>query len=374
MNIPLSNPDITQKEIEAVTGVLRTPYLSLGPKLDEFERKFAKYVGTKYAIAVNSGTSGLHLSVRALDIKDGDEVITSSFSFVSSANCVLFERAKPVFVDIRPDTFNINEDLIEAKITKRTKAILPVHVFGYPCNIDKIVSIARKHKLSVIEDACEAIGAKLNSQKVGTFGDIGVFGFYPNKQMTTGEGGMVVTNDRKIADSCESMRNQGRDDGSKWLEHNRLGFNYRLSEINCALGIVQLERINELLKKRERVAGIYNSELSGIAEIILPVRNTVNIKRSWFVYTVLLNLGFSASKRNNLVGRLRDLGIGSSIYFPSIHLQPFYRKTFGFKKGTFPVTESVSNRSFALPFYGNLGEKAIKYIAGQLRRAIKEIK
>lgn len=374
MNIPLSSPDITQKEINAVTRVLHTPYLSLGPKLCEFEEKFAKYIGNKYAIAVNSGTSGLHLSVKSLDIKDGDEVITTPFSFVSSANCILFERAKPVFVDIKPDTLNINEDLIEVNITKRTKAILPVHVFGYPCNMEKIVSIARKHKLSVIEDACEAIGTELNGQKVGTFGDVGIFGFYPNKQMTTGEGGMIVTNDKKIADICRSMRNQGRDDSSKWLMHDRLGYNYRLSEINCVLGIAQLERIDELLKKRERVASKYNKELTDIDDIILPIKDAVDVKRSWFVYPVLLRPGFSASKRNNLIGRLRDLGIGSSIYFPSIHLQPFYRKTFGFKKGTFPVTESVSDRAFVLPFYGNLSVKAIKYTAKELKNILRENK
>lgn len=373
MKIPLSSPDITQKEIDAVIGVLKTPYLSLGPKLAEFEQKFAKYVGAKYAVAVSSGTSGLHLSIRALDIKDGDEVITTPFSFIASANCILFERAKPVFVDIREDTLNINEDLIEEKITKRTKAILPVHVFGYPCNMDKIIKIAYRYKLKIIEDACEAVGAEFNSHKVGTFGDIGVFAFYPNKQMTTGEGGMIVTNNEQIANDCKSIRNQGRDDGSKWLKHERLGFNYRLSDINCALGIAQLERIRELLKKRDRVAKSYKEELIEHEEIILPPTSSGNIKRSWFVYVVQLKSKFRAAKRDQIIDMLKKMGISCGIYFPSIHEQPLYRKIFALPKKAFPVSELVSARSFALPFYGNLSDKDIKYIANSLKQALIEI-
>lgn len=374
MKIPLSNPDITQKEIKAVVNVLKTPNLSLGPKLDEFERKFADYIGTKYAIAVNSGTSGLHLCIRALDIKDGDEVITTPFSFIASANCILFERAKPVFVDIREDTLNIDETKIKEKITKKTKAILPVHVFGVPFEINAIKKISLKYNLKIIEDACESIGAEYKNKRVGSFSDCAVFAFYPNKQMTTGEGGMIVTNHKRIAELCFSMCNQGRDQGLKWLAHNRLGYNYRLSDINCALGIAQLERITELLAKREKVALLYNKLLQKIDEIETPITNNGLFKRSYFVYVIKLDKRFSEKQRDAIICLLRRKGIGCNNYFPAIHLQPFYQKQFGYKKGDFPVTEMVSGQTIALPFYNNLKEEQILHVVKELKDAIRKVK
>ncbi|MBU2578323.1 DegT/DnrJ/EryC1/StrS family aminotransferase [Patescibacteria group bacterium] len=371
MKIPLSKPDLTNKEINAVVSVLKTPNLSLGPKVTEFEDKFAKYIGTKHAVSVSSGTAGLHLCIKSLEIGAGHKVITTPFSFIASSNCILFEGAKPVFVDIREDTLNIDEQAIEQKITKRTKAILPVHVFGYPCEMDKIYRVARKHNLAVIEDACEAIGAEYKNRKVGALGDCAVFAFYPNKQMTTGEGGMVSTNNRKIFDLCCSLKNQGRDKGMKWLLHRRLGYNYRLSDINCALGIVQLERINELLAKRDRIAGIYNKKLANIEEIILPPRTNSVIKRSYFVYVIRLTDAFTKRKRDSIIDFLKKNGIRCNSYFPAIHLQPFYVKKFGFKRGDFPVTEKIADRTIALPFFNNLNEKQIVYIVERLKRAIK---
>jgi len=394
MKIPLSRPDITENERDKVLEVLNTPHLSFGPKLEEFERKFAVYVGSKHAVAVNSGTSGLHLCVRALDIKDGDLVITPPFSFVASANCILFERAKPEFVDIDEKTLNIDINKLEEKIQelragdKNLRAILPVHMFGRPCEIDKIMELAQKYELGVIEDACEAVGAEYLTEssksetqdskqkkkfrswrKVGTFGDCGVFAFYPNKQITTGEGGMIVTDDEGIYQLCRSMRNQGRSDDSAWLQHQRLGFNYRISDINCALGIAQLERIGEILAKRERVARNYNERLRDVEELILP-QFEENKKISWFVYVVRLADKYWREDRDSVLSKLKEKGIGCSNYFSPIHLQPFYREMFGYKKGDFPVTERVSERTIALPFYNNLKEEEIDYVCDKLKEII----
>jgi len=389
MKIPLSNPDITQKERRSVLKVLNTPNLSLGPKLEEFEKKFTDYIGSRYAIAVNSGTSGLHLCVRALDIKEGDLVITTPFSFISSANCILFERAKPVFVDIDEETFNIDIHKLENCVEKlrsensKVKAILPVHIFGRPCEMNIIIELANYYELSVIEDAAEATGAeylsnsKVNTlkskikieeewKKIGSFGDCGVFAFYPNKQMTTGEGGMIVTDDKNIYELCRSMRNQGRSETSAWLQHERLGFNYRLSDINCALGIAQLERMDEILAKREKVATLYNERLKGVTGVILP-RFEENKRISWFVYVVRLENKFSQKNKDYVLEKLRQKGIGCSNYFTPIHLQPFYREMFGYKKGDFPVTERVSGRTIALPFYNNLKDEEIDYVCDNLK-------
>lgn len=374
MKIPLSNPDIRQEDINAVVEVLKTPNLSLGPKLLEFEERFAAYVGSKYAVAVNSGTSGLHLCVKALGINEGDEVITTPFSFIASANSILFERAKPVFVDISEETLNIDEKKIEEKITKKTKAILPVHVFGYPCDMEKINKIAQKYNLAIIEDACEAIGAEVNGQKVGTFGHCAVFAFYPNKQMTTGEGGMIVTNDENIAKLAKSLRNQGRDDGMGWLAHNRLGFNYRISDINCALGISQLNRIEKILAKRTTVANIYNAKLDGVNGLILPPQNKKDIRRSWFVYVAILQRTFSQGQRDAVIEKLRDVGIGCSTYFPPIHLQPFYKDQFAYKKGDYPITENIAERTIALPFFNNLSKEKVEFIVSKLKNVLLEVK
>jgi len=370
-SIPLSSPDITHKEVEIINQVLATPFLSIGPKVKEFEEKAASYIGTKYAIAVNSGTSGLHLCVRSLGIKDGDEVITAPFSFISSANCILFERAKPVFVDIDKDTLCIDVSKIEEKITPKTRAILPVHIFGNPAEMEEIMRIAKKHNLYVIEDACEAIGTEYQGKKVGSFGDAGVFGFYPNKQMTTCEGGMIVTNDEKIAKLCQSMRNQGRDENDSWLSYSRLGYNYRLGEIEAALGLIQLERMNEMLEKRQRVADHYNKRLADVEGIKIPYLDP-RIKISWFVYIIRLNPErFSKEDRDKIIERLENRGISCRNYFPPIHLQPFYVEMFGFKKGDFPITEQISDSTIALPFYNNLTEKEIDYICDNLKDILK---
>jgi perosamine synthetase len=322
-------------------------------------------------VAVNSGTSALHLCIRSLDIKEGDEVITTPFSFIASANCILFEKAKPVFVDIEEDTLCLDADKIEEKITPKTKAILPVHVFGQPCKMDKITSVARKHNLSVIEDACEAIGAQYKHKKVGSFGDAGVFAFYPNKQITTAEGGMIVTDDEKIAKLCRSMRNQGREDDTDWLCHKRLGYNYRMSELSAALGVAQVERIDEILEKRQKVAGSYNERLQAIEGIIVP-HAPGDARISWFVYVIRLDVGkFSLEDRNRIMQRLRERGISCSNYFPPIHLEPLYIELFGYKGGDFPVTEAVSRSTISLPFFNNLNKNDIEYTCNTLRDIIR---
>ena len=373
-SIPLSSPDITNKEVEVINQVLSTPYLSIGPKIKEFEKKMADFIGVKYAIAVNSGTSGLHLCIRALDIKDGDEVITTPFSFIASANCMLFERAKPVFVDIDENTLCISENKIERRITEKTKAILPVHIFGHLCNMDKITEIAKRHNLAVIEDACEALGSEYKNKKAGTFSDAAVFAFYPNKQITTGEGGVIVTNNEKIAKLCQSMRNQGRDEGDDWLSYSRLGYNYRMTEISAALGVAQMDRINNILKKRQEIADLYNSRLSKIDGVKIPFISP-GVKISWFVYVIRLDeKKFSRQDRDKVVKELQKSGINCRDYFPPIHLEPFYVDMFNYKKGDFPITEMVSSSTIALPFYNNLSESEINYICDNFENIIINFK
>jgi perosamine synthetase len=369
MLIPLSNPDITDLEIKYVTEVLKTPNLSLGPKLVEFEANMAQFVGRKYAVAVNSGTSGLHLVIRALGIGERDEVITTPFSFIASANCLLFEWAKPVFVDIEPLAFNIDVSLIEQKITPQTKAILAVDVFGYPADWGKLEEIGQKYNLKLIEDSCEALGAEYRGRKAGTFGDAAIFSFYPNKQITTGEGGIIVTDDEEIAGLCPSMRNQGRGEGDGWLEHPRLGYNYRLSDINCALGIAQLERIDEILAKREKVAQWYNERLKEIDGVRVPYASP-EAKRSWFVYVPLLSERYSGKDREKILKGLSQRGIGCRDYFSPIHLQKFYKEMFDYKEGDFPVTEYVASRTVALPFYNNLKREQVEEVVDNLRQLL----
>jgi len=367
INIPLSRPDIDDDDdIHSVVCVLKTPYLSIGPKLVEFETKMAQYVGRKYAIGVNSGTSALHLIIRSLGIGEGDEVITTPFSFVASANCILFEGARPVFVDIEEETLNINPELIQKAVTKRIKALLPVDIFGHPCDWDAILEIAYRNGLVVIEDSCEALGAEYRGQKCGTFGVASAFGFYPNKQITTGEGGMIVTDDEVLANLCRSLRNQGRGDDMSWLDHERLGYNYRLDEMSAALGVSQLRRIDDILNKRAQVADQYISRLKEIDEVILPKINS-DVKMSWFVFVVRLKDGID---RDKIMGFLKEKGVASKPYFPPIHLQPFYVRQFGFKTGDFPVTERVSRQCLALPFYGSLSSENIDFIIDILKQAI----
>ena len=373
-NISLSKQDITEREISAVTDVLRSNALSLGPKLPEFENKIADFVGTKYAVAVNSGTSALHLCVRALEISDGDEVITTPFSFIASSNCVIFERAKPVFVDIEPDTLNIDVQQIEKAITPKTKAIIPVHVFGLPANMPAIMKIAEKYNLVVIEDSCEALGAKVDNKSAGTIGDCGTFAFYPNKQITTGEGGIIVTNRDDVARLAISMRNQGRDEGMGWLAHSRLGYNYRISDINCALGVAQVERIDEILSARESVAEKYNRLISEELPEIIPLCNPPEgMSRSWFVYVVQLPERFSVEQRDEIIKHLRSIGIWCNNYFPPIHLQPFYVTEFGYKKGDFPITEKVSEHTIALPFYNRLADDDIEIVIKELKKKLDKL-
>lgn len=368
--IPLSQPDITDWERKAVFGVLKTPYLSLGPKLKEFEKKIAKYIGVKYAVGVNSGTSALHLIIRALGIKDKDEVVTTPFSFISSSNCILYERAKPVFVDIDEKTLNIDISKIEEKITNRTKAILAVDLFGHPADWETLQKIAKKYNLFLIEDSAEALGSEYKSRKCGSFGDAAILSFYPNKQITTGEGGMILTNNKEIADLCQSMANQGRKSkGGKWLEHIRLGYNYRLDEMSCALGIGQLKRIDKIIKKREKVAELYNKKLKNFSEIEIPYV-APNVKLSWFVYVIRLVKKFSQKERDKIIEKMGEKGIQCNNYFQPIHLQPFYQKTFGYKIGVFPVCESVSQRTIALPFYNNLTEKEIDFVVKNLNKCL----
>ena len=373
-SIPLSNPDITSREVEVINKVLATPFLSIGPEIKKFEEKMANYIGVKYAIAVNSGTSGLHLCVRSLGIKDGDEVITTPFSFIASSNCILFERAKPVFVDIDEKTLNIDISKIEEKITPKTKAILPVHIFGQPCQMDKIMEIAKKYNLAVIEDACEALGSEYKNKKVGAFGNAGVFAFYPNKQITTAEGGMIVTNDENIAKLCKSMRNQGRSENDSELHHTMLGYNYRMIEMSAALGAAQMERIDDILLKRQKVAGLYSEKLKTIEGINIPYVGP-DVKMSWFVYVIRLDKNiFGVEERNNIILKLRKKGINCRSYFPPIHLEPFYAEMFLQKKGSFPITEKVSDLTIALPFYNNITEKQIEYICETLSSIVKEEK
>ena len=368
--IPLSRPDITKLEIDEVVKVLKTPNLALGPKIGEFERIIAKHIGVKYAVALNSGTAALHLAVRALDLKDGDEVITTPFSFISSSNCILYERAKPVFVDIDEKTLCIDHRKIEKAITKRTKAILAVDIFGHPAQWPEILKIAQKHNLRIIEDSAEALGSQYEGKKCGSFGNIGILSFYPNKQITTGEGGMLLTDNKKIAKICESLRNQGRGKGEGWLFHPRFGYNYRISDINCALGIAQMKRIREILAKRERVADLYNEKLKKISEIETPFI-APKVKIGWFVYVARLKEDYKKKRRDAILRELRKRGIDCRDYFAPIHLQPPYIKMFGFKEGDFPVCESVAKRTIALPFYNNLREKDVDFVVKTLKSILE---
>jgi perosamine synthetase len=367
MMIPLSGPDIGEREKELVLEVLQSGHLGLGPKAVEFERMMAEYAGTRYAISCNSGTSGLHMLVHAMGIKDGDEVITTPFSFVASSNCILFERAKPVFVDIDEQTYNMDVSQIEAKITERTKAILPVHVFGQPANMTEIRRLADKYNLRIIEDSCEAIGAKWKGKPAGALGDAGVFAFYPNKQLTTGEGGIVVTDDEELANLCFSLRNQGRGEDGLWLSHVRLGWNYRMDELSAALGIAQMERVDDILKRRQAVADMYNEKLRDVPGIILP-QAVSDAEVSWFVYVIRFAEQFN---RDEIMHTLSKEGVGCRPYFTPIHLQPFYKEQFGFQEGDFPVTERVANGTLAIPFFTNMTEAQVDAVVDKLRAQVR---
>jgi perosamine synthetase len=394
--IPMSSPDLTGAEISAVEQVLHTPYLSIGPKIAAFEEALASYTGAGHAIGVNSGTSGLHLCVIAAGIRQGDLVITTPFSFIASANCILYERAIPVFVDADPATGNIDPALVSEAVyaltrdpasensrrwlpstcdvsgDSRLKAILPVHAFGQPADMDPILDAARPHGLAVIEDSCEAIGAEYKGRKAGSLGDAGVFAFYPNKQMTTGEGGMVVTDREDWVNLMRSLRNQGRDIFDAWLNHTRLGYNYRLDEMSAALGLVQVQRMDELLAKRAQVAQWYNECLApglaaGNERIERPYLAETTTRMSWFVYVVRIK---PPADRNQVMQVLQGAGIPSRPYFTPIHLQPFYAQTFGYRRGDFPVTEYLGDVSLALPFSGVMTEDQVDHVCQVLQQAV----
>jgi len=409
--IPMSAPDIIEEDVQAVAEVVRSGRLALGPKTEEFEHSVAEYVGVKHAVAVSSGTAALHLIVKGLGIGPGNEVLVPSFTFASSVNVILFERATPVFVDIKPDTYNLDPEDLERKITPRTKAIMAVDVFGHPAEWDEIVRIAEKHNLKVIDDSCEALGAgylsrkskvqspesqvqspqsqvqspqsrvgshepKASSQssqtegawkRLGTFGDAAAFAFYPNKQMTTGEGGIIVTDDDEIARTCGSLRNQGRGEMGAWLEHERLGYNYRMTEMSAALGISQLRRIEEFLAKRERVAGMYTERLSNLDWVRPPVVRP-NVRMSWFVYVVTIKEGLD---RNEVMRGMAEWGIPTRGYFSPMHLQPYIRDTLGTSEGMLPITESVAQRTIALPFYNQLREEQVEIIVNTLKGLLR---
>src|SRR3989338_6452481 len=367
---PIARPLISKTGERVVLGVLRSGCLSLGPKLEEFEYKFKKMVGTKYACAVSSGTAGLHLTMIAAGIGPGDEVITSPFSFIASSNAVLYVGAKPVFTDIDPVTYNMDPSKIEEKITPKTKAILVVHIFGQSAAMSPIIKIAKKHKLKIIEDACESILATYKGKNVGTFGESAVFAFYPNKQMTTGEGGMLVTNDQKIYKLCSSLRNQGRAENMQWLDHQYLGYNYRMDEMSAALGLAQLTRLDYMIRQRSIISGLYNKYFSKYSDLIQVPQVARNNTHTWFVYVIRIKT--PKIKRDNLIGLLAKQGISTKPYLPSIHLFSFYKDKFGFKKGDFPVSESVSDSSLALPFYIGLKEPDIKYIANKVIKTIQD--
>jgi dTDP-4-amino-4,6-dideoxygalactose transaminase len=393
----MSSPDLTGAEIQAVTGVLQSPVLSIGPRLTAFEHAVAAYVGTRYAVGVNSGTSGLHLCVIAAGVEQGDLVITTPFSFIASANCILYEHAIPVFVDVDPHTGNIDPvavaEAVEALtgpeerafrqnllppalrgssvVTGQLKAILPVHAFGQPADMGLIVDTARQHGLAVIEDACEAIGAEYKRCEAGRLGDAAVFAFYPNKQMTTGEGGVIVTDHQEWATLFRSLRNQGRDVFDSWLNHTRLGYNYRLDEMSAALGLEQILRIEELLAKRERVAHWYDERLADVELIERPQIARTTTQMSWFVYVVRIR---PPANRNRVMRKLAEVGVPSRPYFTPIHLQPFYREKFGYRRGDFPATEYLGDVCLALPFSSVMKEDDVEYVCRRLMAILSQVR
>ena len=369
--IHLAAPDIDESDVQAVVDVLREGQaLSLGPRVPAFEEACARYAGVRHGIAVSSGTGGMHLIVHALGIGPGDNAVTTPFSFVASSNCLLFTGAEPRFADIDPVTWDLDVAAAEAAVDANTRALLPVHVFGRPCPMPAYRRIAEARGLSIIEDSCEAIGSTLEGKMAGSFGTAGFFAFYPNKQITTGEGGCVLTDDDELASVIRSLRNQGRGEGGGWLAHERLGWNYRIPDILCALGISQIARIESFVEKRQRVFDLYREHLVGLDEIELPAPAREGERISWFVYVLSLREGASRERRDAVLGELRARGIGCRDYFSPIHLQPFYRERFGYREGMFPVTESVASRTIALPFHNNLGEAEVARVAKALRESL----
>lgn len=365
--VPLSGPYLGEREEELVLAVMRSGRLSLGPTIDRFEELVAERVGAPYAAAVSSGTAGLHLLCIAAGIGAGDEVITSPYSFAASANCFLYEGAAPVFADIDRRTLNLDPAAVEAAITPRTKAIVAVDIYGYPCELDELRAIADRRGLALIGDSCEALGAEYGGRPLGSHGVPCVFAFYPNKQVTTGEGGMVTTHSEAEWRLLRSLRNQGRGDSGGWLEHVRLGFNYRLSDVAAALGIGQMERFDEILALRREAAARYDALLRAVEGVELPCADDERHRRSWFVYVVLLP---DNAARERVIATFEREGIGFNRYLPSIHLQPYMRERYGFREGLCPVSEDVSSRSLALPFFTGIEPRAQERVAEVLAAAL----
>jgi len=362
--IPLAQPVLGPEEETAIIEVLRSGQLSLGPRVPAFEQAFAAWLGAEHACAVSSGTAGLHLSLRAVGVTDGDEVVTSPFSFVASANAVLFERARPIFADIDARTLNLDPDAAAAAVTDRTTALLPVHIFGYPADLPAFERMA----LPIVEDACEALGAvHADGVRVGARGHPAAFGFYANKQLTTGEGGMVTVADPAMKERIDSERNQGRAPDMGWLDHDRLGFNYRLTDIACALGQVQLARLDGMLADRARAAAWYRDALAGIEGLGLPCEDAGGDRRGWFVFVVQVPRG---RDRDEVIHALRLRGVQCKPYLPAIHLMSFYRERFGHREGEFPICEDVAARSVALPFFPALTEGQVERVASALAEAV----
>jgi perosamine synthetase len=364
VSLPLARPVLGEAEERAVLDVLRSRQLSLGPKVPEFERAFARRVGARHASAVSSGTAALHLGLRAVGVTDGDEVITAPFSFVASANVIVYERARPVFVDIDPRTLNVDPDAAAAAITGRTRALLPVHIFGYPADLPAL----ERHGLPIVEDACEALGAvHADGTPVGGRGHPAAFGFYANKQLTTGEGGMLVMASAEHKERVDSERNQGRAPDMDWLDHDRLGFNYRLTDLACALGLAQLERLDGMLAARAQVAGWYRAALAGCEGLELPCPDAGGDVRGWFVFVVQLPRGVG---RDDTMRALAARGVPAKPYMPAIHLMSFYRERFGHREGEFPVCEDVAARSLSLPFFPEMTESQVAQVAEALESVV----
>ena len=391
--IPLSSPDIGPRELDLINEVLRTPYLSMGPMIERFEKSVAAYLGVRHAVAVSSGTAGLHLAVIASGLGEGEMVITTPFSFVATANVILYERATPIFVDVDSATGNIDPSLVAECVydlskggksahrrlppamrspksdIRNLKSILPIHCFGQPADMDPMIETAQRNHLRIIEDACEAIGAEYKGRKVGTLGDAAVYGFYPNKQITTGEGGIVVTNQEEWNFLFRSIRNQGRDFFNERLNHERLGYNYRLGEMSAALGLAQLGRIEELLSKREQVAAWYNKHLPDTEWVERPHIASTTTRMSWFVYVVRIK---PPAHRDEVMHKLAEGGIPSRPYFTPIHLQPYYRDRFGYKRGDFPIAENLGDMFLALPFSSVMTEEEVEYVCNVLRKILQK--
>jgi perosamine synthetase len=369
LEIPLSRPDLSPLEERLVLEVMRSERLAMGPMTEEFERLVAARVGVPHAVAVSSGTAGLFCVLTALGIGPGDEVITTPFSFVASTNVILQVGATPVFVDIEPVSLNMDPGLIERAITPRTRAILAVEAFGNPTHMGAYEAIAHRHGIPMIEDCCEALGTRHRGRSAGAFGTAGVFGFYPNKQITCGEGGMIVTGDEGVANRCRSLRNQGRPyppvGAGKWLWFERLGYNFRLSELQAAVGVGQMRRLESILERRAVVARRYIDRLSGMTELVLPTVDR-ETEMSWFVFVPRLGVGYTQEERDEIIEGLRTHDIGSSDYFPCIHLLPFIRERLGTGPGMFPIAESISSRTLALPFHGLLTDREIELVAQTL--------